>query len=53
MNAESTAAESADCLDNRFFSGQNYPDPPTSSNELCMPKGASKSHADVGPGDPF
>ena len=38
VNAESTAAESADCLDNRFFSGQNYPDPPTASNELCMPK---------------
>ena len=53
VNAESTAAESADCLDNRFFSGQNYPDPPPASNELCMPKGASKSHADVGPGDPF
>ena len=52
VNAESTAAESAECLDNRFFSGQNYPDPPTASNELCMPKGASKSYVDVGPGDP-
>ena len=52
MNAESTAAESAECLDNRFFSGQNYPDPPTASNELCVPKGASKSYVDVGPGDP-
>ena len=52
VNAESAAAESAECLDNRFFSGQNYPDPPTASNELCMPKGASKSYVDVGPGDP-
>ena len=52
VNAESTAAESAECLDNRFFSGQNYPDPPTASNELCIPKGASKSYVDVGPGDP-
>ena len=52
VNAESTAAKSADCLDNTFFSGQNYPDPPTASNELRMPKRASKSHADVGPGDP-
>ena len=52
VNAESAAAESADCLDNKFFSGQNYPDPLTASNELCMPKRASKSHADVGPGDP-
>ena len=53
VNAESAAAESADCLGNRFFSGQNYSDPPTPSNELCMPKEASKSHGDVGPGDPF
>ena len=52
MNAESTAAESAECLDNKFFSGQGYPDPPTARNELCMPKGASKSHEDVGPGNP-
>ena len=52
VNAESTAAESADCLHSKFFSGQGYPDPPTASNELCMPKGASKFHADVGPGDP-
>ena len=50
MNAEPAAAESADCLDNKFFSGQNYPDPPTARNELCMPKEASKSHADAGPG---
>ena len=46
VNAESAAAESADCSDNRFFSGQNYPDQPTASNELCMPKGASKSYAE-------
>ena len=52
VNAEYAAAESADCLDNKFFSGQNYPDPSFASNELCMPKGASKSHADEGPGDP-
>ena len=52
VNADSIAAESADCLNNRFFSGENYPDPPTASNELCMPKGASKSRVDVGPGDP-
>ena len=49
VNVEYAAAESADCLDNKFFSGQNYPDPLTASNEV---KGASKFHADVGLGDP-
>ena len=52
VNAESAAVESANCLDNRFFSGQGYPDLPTANNELCMPKGVSKFHADVGPVDP-